>query len=567
MTTQVSPGVNVSEIDRSATTPPVSTSDAAFVGNFRWGPVEKRTLIDNESQLISVFAKPNSANTVDFHTAAYFLKYSGNLQVVRAATAAARTANSGGATDLVVKNDEDYEDQTFTFANEGQFLARYPGALGNSLKVSVLGFKTDASTTNTNFGNWAYASSFDGAPGTSVTAAANGSSNDEIHIAVVDEDGLISGTVGKILEVFSFLSQAKDARGPQGDTLYFADVINRDSKFIRFGDHDDTNFSNAGALTTSAVDFAVAPSTGVITVSLTAGVDSAALGATEFATGWDFFNDSDLADVSLLIAPDLPDANKTAIANDIISIADARKDAVVLVSPSALDNTAEKIATFVKTLTASEYRVFDTGRLRVYDRYNDTYINIPACSSTAGIIAETDRVGGPWLSPAGTRRGQYRGVTRLFFNPSKSERDLLYKLGANPVVTFPGEGTILFGDKTGSARPSAFDRINVRRLFIYLRKTIGRAARSFLFEQNNEFTRAQFKNLVEPVIRRIQGQGGIESFRVVCDETNNTPDVIDQNEFIGDIYVAPSRSINFIQLNFVATRTGVDFNELVGGNG
>lgn len=563
---QVSPNVNVSELDKTNAAPPVSTSTGAFVGNFRWGPVNEVQTVVSEVDLARQFAAPDAVNAVDFHTAAQFLRYSNDLRVVREIDSSAVNAVGGSSTSTVIKNQDDYESQAFaTNATFGMFMAKYPGALGNSLKVSVFGFKTDASTTLTNFGSWAYSSYFDGPVATSAHAAANGSSNDEIHVAVIDEDGAFTGVAGKILEIFPYLSQASDAKAADGSSLYFRSVINANSKYIWFGAIDDTNLPNGGSASTGAVDYAVLPASGVIDDSLANGVDSAALGTAEFATGWDKFNDSDTVDVSLLIAPNFPIGSGVTIANDIIAIAEARKDCVAFISPESDDDTASEIKAFADQLTASSYAFVDSGRLKVYDKYNDAYINVPACSSVAGVCAETDRQVGPWNSPAGLRRGQILGITKLYYNPSKADRDTLYKASVNSIVTFPGEGTLLFGDKTKLGRPSAFDRINVRRLFITLEKSVAQAARGVLFELNNNFTRADFVGVVEPVLRNVQGRGGITAYNVVADESNNTGDVIDRNEFVADIYIQPSRTINFIQLNFVATRTGIEFNTVAGG--
>lgn len=563
MTFLLSAGVNVSEIDNKSSIAPVSTATGAYVGNFRWGPVNEITAVESETDLANKFGAPTATEAVDFHTAAYFLKYSRDLRVVRANNGG-NSANAGGATDLTVNNDDDYDNATFVFANHGHFVARYPGALGNSLKVSILGFKTDASTTATNFGNWTYGSNFDGAPGTSAYATRFGSSNDEIHVAVIDEDGLFTGVKGTVLERFQYVSQASDAKNADGSSLYYVDVINNTSEYIRFAAVDDTNFANAGSAATGALDYAVTPAGGVVDVSLSGGDDSGSFIAGTYTAGWDLFADAATVDVSLLIAPDLASGVAVTVANHIISIAEARKDCVAFISPVAGDDK-DAIITFADQLTYSSYAFIDSGRLKVYDRYNDAYVNIPACSSVAGLTADTDRTVGAWYSPAGLRRGQLRGVTKLFFNPSQTARDDLYKRGINPVVTFPGEGTMLYGDKTHLGRPSAFDRINVRRLFIVLEKAISQASRSSLFEFNDVYTRAQFVNLVEPELRTVKGRRGITDFAVVCDDTNNTGAVIDRNEFVGDIYIKPARSINYIQLNFIATRTGVDFNEITGG--
>ena len=557
-----SPGISVREIDNTTTVVPVSTSTGAYVGNFRWGPVDEITRVESETDLVNKFGAPDSATSVDFHVAAYFLKYSRDLRVVRANNGGTN-ANVVGASDLTVENDQAYEDGTFTLGTHGHFMARYPGALGNSLKVSVFGFKTDTATTATNFGNWTYASNFDGPVATSAYAARFGSSNDEIHVVVIDEDGLFTGVAGTVLERFAYLSQASDAKAEDGSSLYYADVINTQSEYIRFAATDDTNFSNAGSAATGALDYAVAPATGVVDTSLSGGANSAAFIAATYTSAWNLFQDSATVDVSLLIAPNLLSSYADTVADHIIGIAEARKDCVAFISPVAGDDV-DAIITFADGLTFSSYAFIDSGRLKVYDKYNDAYINIPACSSVAGLTADTDRVAGAWFSPAGERRGQLRGIAKLYLNPTQAQRDSLYKRGVNPIVTFSGRGTILYGDKTHLGRPSAFDRINVRRLFIVLEKSIENASRSTLFEFNDVYTRAQFINLVDPFLRTVRGRRGITDFRVVCDETNNTPDVIDRNEFVGDIYIKPARSINYINLNFIATRTGVDFSEVTG---
>ena len=253
-------------------------------------------------------------------------------------------------------------------------------------------------------------------------------------------------------------------------------------------------------------------------------------------------------------------------------IAEKRKDCIACISPykgavvgvlSSITQTSNVIAGF-DTLPSSSYAIYDSGYKYMYDKYNDVYRYIPLNGDTAGLCAHTDAVADPWFSPAGYNRGHVRGAIKLAYNPKKSERDQLYRKRVNPVVNFPGQGVILFGDKTALAKPSAFDRINVRRLFLVLEKAIATAAKYMLFEFNDEFTRAQFRNMVEPFLRDVQGRRGIFDFKVVCDGTNNTGEVIDRNEFIGDIYVKPARSINFITLNFIAVRTGVAFSE-VGG--
>lgn len=563
---QVSPGVVTSETDNTGVVVGVATTTGATVGNFRWGPVSELVTVSNENELVSTFAAPDATNTVDFHSAAYFLKYGNSLRVARETTAVANNANSGGDASTVVKNLTNYDSQTFAFATEGLWIAKFPGDLGNSLKVSVHAFKTDAATTLTSFNGWAHKARFNGPVGTSSFVAGKSSTNDELHIAIIDEDGSFTGTAGTVLEVFDYVSQASDAKNDNGSSNYYVDVINAKSKYIWFGSHDTTSFSaNVGtAATPGSVNYAVTDTDGIIEASLTAGVDSAALGAAQVAAGFDLMEDADTSDISLLICPDLPAGSETAIANDVISVAIGRSDAVAFMSPSSGQDTAAEIKTFADALTSSSYAIVDSGRLRVYDKYNDQFINIPASSSVAGLASATDAEFGAWFSPAGETRGQLRGVTKLLYNPSAADRDTLYKAGVNPIVTLPGRGTMLFGDKTHLRRSSAFDRINVRRLFITLRKSISVAAESQLFEFNDEFTRASFISIVEPFLREIKGRRGIVDFRVVCDATNNTAAIVDSNQFVADIFIKPARSINFISLNFIATRSGVDFTEVAG---
>lgn len=558
-----SPGISISEIDNFGYVPGVSTVNAAYVGNFRWGPIEERTQISNEAELASQFGTPDSSHAVSFLTAAQFLRYSTSLYVVRAATSAARNAVSGG-TAVLIKNRSAYDDLTFSFATEGTWAARYAGTLGNSIKVSTLRVLTDEDTVLADFNAWAYKAYFDTYPLTSAAAAAVGASNDEMHVIVIDEDGEITGTPGTILERWAFLSQASDAKSSDGSSNYVKDVINNSSKYIYYLAADTTTNPNEGSALAAARDYTTTDADGVIENSLASGVESGAMDAGALATGWDLFNNKNDVSVSVLIAPDLPSGSEVAVANDIIAIAAARKDCVACVSPGADDITEATITAAFATLSSSSYAFVDTGRLKVYDKYNDTTRNIPACSSVAGCIVATERNYDAWWSPAGEVRGQIFGIDKLLYNPSETDRDALYKQGFNPIITAPGQGTFLYGDKTRLSRPSAFDRINVRRLFNVIEQSIEQAARTKLFEFNDEFTRADFVNQVEPFLRSIKGRRGIIDYRVVCNSTNNTSDVIDRNEFVADIYIKPNRSINFIQLNFIATRTGASFNEIAG---
>ena len=412
---------------------------------------------------------------------------------------------------------------------------------------------------------WRYYDSVDRAPGTSAYVSDRSGSGDEIHVVVVDEDGGISGTPGRVLETFSSLSKAADAKTPQGDNNYYPDVIYNKSQYIYWMDHNTsgTNWgNNASGTTFTAVDTPTLE-------SLSGGSNGSTITDAQLKTAYEKFQDSETVDVGLIMAG--PSGSTTHVDN-LITIAEERKDAIVFASPQRADvvnvtnsNTQmQNVKDFFDSIRSSSYAVFDSGYKYAYDRYNDVYRFVPLNGDIAGLAARTDTVADPFFSPAGFNRGIIRGAVKLAFNPTKAQRDILYPARINPVATFPGQGTVLFGDKTGLSTPSAFDRINVRRLFILLEKAISTASKFQLFEFNDEFTRANFRNIVEPFLREIQGRRGITDFLVVCDETNNTGEVIDRNEFVAEIFIKPARSINFITLSFVATRTGVSFDEVAG---
>ena len=584
-TPSASPAVTVKEIDLSGVVPNVQTTTGAFVGNFGWGPVGEATLVSDESGLVEIFTAPTTTNTVDFHSAAYFLRYSNTLQVVRETDSDAKNAfavNSfGTATAQAINNKTAFENATID-SSDGAFIGRFPGSLGNSLQVSICGSSDSDGSGAINFNAWAYKSSFDAAPGTSSYVSGLGGKNDEIHVAVIDEDGEISGTAGTVLETYPFLSVASNAKATDGTSNYYKDVIRERSEYIYAGafhrnsDSDGANDFSGSLWDTDAVngsqDFKsdVTFGTGQSTWSLSGGVSSSSLGTDDVLRGFDKFEDKDNIEIDFLIAPEsIADATATTIVNDLVSTASSlRKDCVVVASPSrnAVVTTGTNAAVIAcgNTYTKSSYLVQDNNYLKVYDKYNDQFIKIPAASSTAGLMAATDLVAANWFSPAGARRGRYLGITDIVLTPTKSERDELYKVGINPIANIPGEGIMLFGDKTNESRPSAFDRINVRRLFLGIERAIALAGRNVMFEFNDEFTRAEFVNIVEPFLREIKGRRGITDFRVVCDATNNTAAVIDRNEFIASIFIKPARSINFVTLNFVAVRTGVEFEEVVG---
>ena len=867
MAFQVSPGINVSEIDLTTTVPALATTVGGFGGVFRWGPVGKFVLVDSENTLANRFGKPTSDNYETFYTAANFLSYGNALYVSRAATTTgfsntatitldsdvslaangtalgltaglrvqgdgiaddtfvtavtnsaitiskAATANASAllsffanattlsayagntaavvASNVVVRNSEEFENKgaaNTTFAGT-EFVARYPGSLGNSLKVSMcdsatqftesVTFETNTTygsttantyaladltsatmsitvgsntanvvfvwsgddfadrvaaattartvgsngvsanfislaTANTLFTNgdavwyakgasstansiqglsegtsyfiiaanttgfslslssggsavaisngaansdvyftkqsatdlgltlaqarlavtavkdkisvgdyievgnttvgkqnmkvtsegaqaddgtniffnigfdstwnkstnfsgtslkrqWEYFNVVESAPGVSSSMTNAGRSIvDEVSVVVVDEDGLIGGTPGQVLEIYQNLSRATDAKKDDGTTNYYKTAINDFSRWIWATNDRD------GAASNTLSNVANSTNTTTYTRSFVRGTDGANESTVSMAalgSAYDLFADASTVDVSLILQGKAIGTNDVQLANYLIdNIAEVRKDCVVFVSPAYSDvvginvenQQAQNIVDFRNALRNTSYAFLDSGYKYQYDKYADVYRYIPLNGDIAGLTARSDSLTDPWFSPAGFTRGQIRNLVKLAFSPGKTERDLLYKNDVNPVVTFPGQGTVLYGDKTLLGRTSAFDRINVRRLFIVLEKAIATASNSTLFEFNDEFTRSQFVNLVEPYLRDVQGRRGIFDFRVVCDETNNTAEVIDSNRFVGDIYIKPAKSINFIQLNFVAVRSGVEFNEIAG---
>jgi phage tail sheath protein FI len=563
---QVSPGVEVKEIDLTNVIPAVSTSIGGFAGYFKWGPVNQIALISSEKGLLQKFGKPDSSALYadPFFQAASFLQYGDALKVVRAGSSAdfsnASDADSVDSPDngVWIPN-QTYFEESFTSPEGGTFAARYPGKAGNSLKVYALNAAnyaglTDASPISAE--EEAVYNVFDLAPDA-----------DEIHIAVVDTAGVF-GEAGAIIEKFAGLSITKTAKTAAGATNYIKNVINSQSQYIYLikGDSDDFDVDSFEAYDSPLFQAGVFQLGGGIEASDETSLD------TDTQTALDFLADAETEDVNLIFSQIM--SSGALLQNYAHSIAYSRKDAVAFLSPpkSATVNQTNPL-TQVKSFANNDitnrgndgsYGVIDSGALYIYDRYNDVYRYIPANGHIAGLCANTDDVAEPWFSPAGFNRGGLRNIVKLAYNPKKADRDELYKAGINPIAAFPGQGIVLFGDKTAQAKPSAFDRINVRRLFIVLEKAIATAAKYQLFELNDEFTRATFRNAVEPFLRDVQARRGVTDFLVVCDETNNTGEVIDTNRFVADIYIKPARSINFITLNFIATRTGVDFAEVAG---
>ncbi len=782
MTFAVSPSVTIREIDLTTVVPAVSTTEGAIAGVFRWGPVDKRILVDSEVKLWTRFGKPTNFNPETWFTASNFLDYGNKLYISRAADVTGNTelhtwignstnlawesgnnwltlANStvgntdplfagmilsfanvsnvpidasivtvnstivvmsdsatanvedaeflfrenithtavGQQSDItydmsdisdwdeqIIKNDDHYtarEANGDTFDLSVLYIGRYPGLMGDSLRVSVCDsndqyksnndlspnasfdtansvltgtvgsnvFTISISPANTadtaddaiansyadlilnkmsvgdlvevgntriglqfltvksvgtlgNTGNvytialsmddelklstnssneyvtryWEFHNNVDVAPTQSEYQRLNGnnSANDELHIVVEDKLGKFTGSPGTILEVWPNLSRATNGKSAEGSTLYYRDVINQQSKYIWWANHRTTALSNTAEFLSS--------SSGLVPLNMTfvGGTDGPNEVSVPFATlafAYDLFQSAEDIDISLVMqgkARGEAVSHFTQLANYIIdNLCDKRKDCVGFFSPDFRDtvhNPHEEVVDVVNFRNQlrggpdGSYGVLDSGHKYQYDKYNDVFRWIPMNGDIAGLCARVDRTNDPWWSPAGYNRGHIKNIIRLAYNPRRAERDILYKAGVNPVITNPGQGTILFGDKTLLAKPSAFDRINVRRLFIVLEKSISIAAKFTLFEFNDDFTRAQFRNLINPYLRDVKGRRGLFDFLVVCDATNNTPEVIDRNEFIGDIYLKPARSINFILLNFVAVRTGVSFSEVVG---
>ena len=621
MAFQLSPGVNVTEKDITLIVPAVATTPGAMVGPFQWGPANERTIIGSEKELSTVFGGPLSSLTegivADYatywFTAANFLAYGNNLQIVRMLSENYKTATNtyeieDASTDGIslvngypvsfnnstgkwtgIFNEESTREFIANYStdinnNSLIFSARYPGLLGNSLKVVIIDAGADFDDT-TDPELLEYIKFFNTAPGTSAyveSITGRSDVNDEIHVLVIDDDGLWTGVKGSILERFEYISKALDAKKPDGTNNYWINIINNNSQYI-YAYHSPTVSSGSDILSwgSSVLSINETNEFGVITNNdkyeefvLAGGslegnewTDGAGTVEDEIEGFYEeHFDDAETSDVSLLLAGPV----SAQVAARIIEIAENRKDCIAFVSPKPDTGSPETInlsdiLDYRSNLSiSSSYGVMDSGYKLQYDRYNDVFRYVPLCGDVAGCCVRTDSTRDPWFSPAGFDRGRIQNVIRLAFNPNKTSRDELYRKGINPVVAFEGEGTVLYGDKTLLSRPSAFDRINVRRLFIVLEKAIATASKFLLFEFNDDFTRAQFRNLVEPYLRDVQGRRGITDFRVVCDETNNTAQVIDSNSFVGDIYIKPTRSINFIQLNFIATPTGVSFEEIQG---
>jgi len=711
MAFQVSPGVNVTEVDLTTIVPTVATTTGAHAGIFNWGPVSLPTLVGSETQVVSQFGYPNANNAETWFTAANFLTYGNSLYITRAANtsgsyvsnSSATTANSlavalnayapanaaANTVNPAVLNQTNYFSVwsntnsngfiSTTFDSNIYYAAKYPGQYGSSIRVAVCD-SPNAYTSNLNsngttefanitvsigssnlviaaanatggvdagsitfanslvstltagdilvIGNtsigyqrvqvksigtvnstasanitlvapyrlpsdyvsnssvntvtpryWEFSTVIGTAPGTSAwqTQYGNTSVVDQLHVVVVDQNGVFTGTPGKILETFSNLSRGVDNNSQGGANNYYATVLNQSSNYIWWANDRSGAVSNTTSKLINSTN--QTPYTQQMIQGMDGYNESNAPLAT-IAAAYNYYASASNIDISLLLQGK-PISGTTTVNGQTVNnfqlanyltqnIAEVRKDCVVFITPDdavVKGNSGQEATSTVNwrnALVSSSYAVMDSGYKYMYDRYNDVYRYVPLNGDIAGLCARTDFTNDPWWSPAGYTRGGIKNIVKLRWNPTQTDRDLLYPNGINPVVTFPGQGTILYGDKTLQTQPSAFDHINVRRLFIVLEKSIATAAKYFLFNFNDAFTQAQFKALVNPYLRQVQGRRGITDYLVVCDGTNNPPVVVDANQFVGDIYIKPSRSINYIQLNFVAVATGVQFSEVVG---
>ena len=586
---QVSPGVNTTELDFTSIVPAAATSLAGISFPTEWGPANEPILIDTPKTFRETFGDIKEWNAANYMTALNFLSYTRGLLMVRAmgGNTVTSNANTAGITAGAVGAGAYAPNDEYDMTNlKGGFYARYAGEKGNSLAVSI--------GRNGVTGSWGYYSSFNRPPTWTdniATLAGTTSTNDTVHIVVVDQDGLFTGTKGEVLERFEDISLHPKARRANGTSVYFKNVLNNESQYVKVGgaldsyDLGSDYFEQEGsdgifvdtleiALGDWETDytFALSGSTNFLTVSLTAGAGSNYTGDRTgvVGVGYDKLADAEKIDVNLLMAGDINDAQYL---QNLKGIVENRKDCILFTScdvgkdggdvNSTDSDKADKCVLFKNKIGSSSYVVIDSGYKRQFDPYNQVYRWVPLNGDTTGLVARTEANLDAWWSPAGYNRGLLNNANdSLAFNPNKTFRDRIYPKGINPIISEKDNGLILLGDRTALSKPSAFDRINVRRLFVVLEKAIATASKFSLFEFNDASTRARFLALVTPYLQDVRSRRGIIDFKVVCDEGNNTPERIDRNEFWADIYIKPNRSINFIQLNFIATRTGASFSEV-----
>ena len=636
MASQVSPGVIIRERDLSTgVLTGVSALRGAIASTFTKGPVGKIVNIGSERELIDTFGAPAEANAADWLVASEFLRYGGQLAVVRAATGVLNATESGSG--VLVGTKEDFE----AGVTSEKFLARDAGAAGNNLRVVIVDRGADHTVTKTSHGLSVGGTYTDGSsvghevvevvdantiriiegsaaptagsgetvaafsnsdwnataiastgltyknigprPGTSAYASERHLSHDEVHVAVVDE------ATNTVVERMLYLSKLTDGKSPEGAATYWKDYVNEYSQYVYAGAAlssaeittagEDPGATAASYGATAAAPLKLARILGTAGGALSGGGDDYAYTAGEIQTAYTEFQDTEATTVDFVLMGGSmgSEADTKTKAGAVAAVANARKDCIAFISPwngaqvatsggSALTATQqlENTVDFFESIGSSSYVVKDSGVKYVYDRFNDKYRYIGCNGDIAGLCVSTSSISDDWISPAGTNRGGLQNVVKLAFNPNKAARDDLYTAAINPVVAFPGSGPILFGDKTALASPSAFDRINVRRLFLNIEKRARQLAEGVLFEQNDGITRSSFNAALSGYLSEIQARRGVTDYLVVCDETNNTPEVIDRNEFVAEIFVKPTRSINYVTVTVTATKTGVSFSEVVG---
>ena len=534
----MSPSVTIKERDLTSVIPAIAVGIAGTVGQFVWGSCEEIQTISDENVLVDKFGKPNNNIYKDFFSASNFLSYSRNLQVVRVVNDDALNASCNATTSdtgILIKNKDVYDSLSFD-GDTQLFVAKYPGALGNSIGVAW----ADADTFNDEDSNgftWEFHSIFNNAP------EAN-----QRHVVVYDADGKISGQAGSVLETFEYVSLVEGTKKFDGSNNYIKTVINNGSKYIYT--------ANLSILTTGSNG-----------ITLGSGSDGSQAIDADYINGWTLFQNDEEIDVRLLVTGGCSNVVKKWV---IDNIAEVRKDCVAFVSPAETDcvgigNNSTILSNIQATRTSlgsSSYAFMDSAYKYQYDKYNDVNRWVPLNGDIAGLRAKTSFDFDPWYGSWGYNNGRIKNIIKFSWTQNKTFRDELFKISVNPVVLDKTAGAVLLGDKTLLSAPSAFDALNVRMLFIVLEKAIATSAKYRLSNFNDEFERNQFINEVEPYLREVQGRRGIQDFRVICDETNNTPEVIDSNQFVGTIAIKPNRSIRNIILNFVAVRTGVSFEEI-----
>ena len=555
------PGVFIRRRNLTTRADAVSTAAAAFVGEFPWGEVNKPVLVSNENQLIEKFGRPRTADdSYQFVSAASFFDYSQTLRVVRVGNNAMRNATSGG-NGVLIENQDAFDGGIVA---DGPFAARHPGVFGNSIEVQIC-------PAGANFTTWAFANLFDDAPGTSTWADDLDAENDEIHIVILDKLGKITGRPGAVLERFEFLSQARDARGQTGASIYYQTVINQRSNFIYSLAHPSL-LTHAG----KNVDTVVENDNGDFMDGITAAIVEDTLEGGTNGTNPDYIEAinvlrSDLIEINFVFtaADKVTSSEATAKANALLALASAREDTIACISPPldvTVGNRGNEVAdlqAFFEPLTSTPFGFFDSTAVEVFDRFDSRPIFIGASGHMAGLMARAEVAEAPWVSPAGQLHGRLLNVSRLAYNAPRADSDLFYnnKYRINPIVTRAGtgSGSILNGDRTASTQRDAFDRINVTRLFVAIAKQIRPLAEARKHRPNTEFNRSELRNSINAFLATVQARDGISDFKVICDQTNNDERTRANNQMVAEVFYVPVYSVNYIPIDLITTPEGVSF--------